>query len=290
MRKDTVYMKKIAGYVGVTLAMLILPGCFQVDTVIKVNRDGSGTVEETVMMSKKLLEQMNEMMQDLAGQTGEKSKGNSVPFDIFNPAELKAKAVAMGNGVSYVSGEKVVNDKFQGFRAVYAFTDINKLLLDQNQAEGLTGAAATVSDGIGKKREPVMFRFSKGSPATLTIRQPGDTSAGNLLKEEKHETLTAEGNNQPGAEAEQLMKMMEGLRFLLTVEVQGNIVQTNATYREGSRITVMELDFDKLLGNPEQIARLSRLQPKSIEDARELAKSIPGMKVDSNKELTVTFQ
>jgi hypothetical protein len=212
------------------------------------------------------------------------------PLDIYDPAKLKAKAAEMGSGVTYTSGKKVTTDKFMGYRAVYAFTDINKLLLNQNRSKDLTAAPATIDDGSSKKREPVMFRFSKGSPATLTIRQPEDTSTGKTSKEEKHEVQAVEDKNRTGADAEQFREMVEGLKFSLTVEVRGNIVQTNATYHEGSRITVMELDFDKLLRNPEQIARLNRLQPKSFEDVRELARNIPGMKVDLNKELTVTFE
>jgi hypothetical protein len=104
------------------------------------------------------------------------------------------------------------------------------------------------------------------------------------------EVQTADDKNRTGADMEQFREMMGGLKFSLTVEVRGNIVRTNATHQEGSRITVMELDFDKLLGNPEQIARLNRLQPKSFEDVRELFKDIPGMKVDLNRELTVTFE
>jgi hypothetical protein len=290
VKGDTSEMKKIVPHIAIILALLVLPGCFQVDTVIKVNQDGSGTVEETMLVSKKLLAQMNEMMQGFAGQAGNKGKNKVQPLDIYDPAKLKAKAAEMGSGVTYTSGKKVTTDKFMGYRAVYAFTDINKLLLNQNRSKDLTAAPATIDDGSSKKREPVMFRFSKGSPATLTIRQPEDTSTGKTSKEEKHEVQAVEDKNRTGADAEQFREMVEGLKFSLTVEVRGNIVQTNATYHEGSRITVMELDFDKLLGNPEQIARLNRLQPKSFEDVRELARNIPGMKVDLNKELTVTFE
>src|SRR6266498_593522 len=145
-------MKKTA----ILLALLILPGCFQVDTVIKVNRDGSGTIEETMLVSKKLLAQMNEMMQGFAGQEGNKGNNKAQPPDIYDPAKLKAKAVEMGSGVTYTSGEKVSTDKFMGYRAVYTFTDINKLLLTQNRSEELTAASATIDDGSGKKREPVM--------------------------------------------------------------------------------------------------------------------------------------
>jgi len=196
----------------------------------------------------------------------------------------------MGSGVTYTSGGKIISDKFVGYQAVYTFTDINNLSLNQNRSEDLTAAPATIDDGSGKKPEKVMFRFSKGSPATLTIRQPEDTSGGKIAKEEKHEVQATEDKNLTGANVEQFREMMEGLKFSLTVEVRGNIVQTNATHHEGSRITVMDLDFDKLLGNPEQIARLNRLQPKSYEDVRELARNIPGMKVDLNKELVVTFK
>lgn len=283
-------MEQIVQKTAIILALLILPGCFQVDTVIKVNRDGSGTVEETMLVSKKLLAQMNEMMQGFAGKEGNNEK-NKVQFpDIYDPAKLKAKAAEMGSGVTYSSGKKIISDRFEGYQVVYAFTDINKLSLNQNRSEDLTAAPATIDDGSDKKPEKLMFRFSKGSPATLTIRQPEDASVGKVAKEEKSEVQTTEDKNVTGANIEQFREMMGGLKFSLTVEVCGNIVQTNATHHEGSRITVMDLDFDKLLGNPEQIARLNRLQPKSFEDVRELARNIPGMKVDLNKELVVKFK
>ena len=282
-------MKKIVQKTAIILALLILPGCFQVDTVIKVNRDGSGTVEETMLVSKKLLAQMNEMMQGFAGKEGNNEKNKAQFPDIYDPVKLKAKAAEMGSGVTYTSGKKIISDKFVGYQVVYAFTDINKLSLNQNRSEDLT-APATIDDGSDKKPEKVMFRFSKGSPATLTIRQPEDASIGKAAKVEKPEVQTTEDKNLTGANVEQFKEMMGGLKFSMTVEVSGNIVQTNATHHEGSRITVMEMDFDKLLENPEQIARLNRLQPKSFEDVRELARNIPGMKVDLNKELVVKFK
>lgn len=106
MKGDTSEMKIIVQHIAIILALLILPGCFQVDTVIKVNRDGSGTVEETMLVSRKLLTQMSEMMQGFAGQDANSSKTKAQPPDIYDPAKLKAKAVEMGRGVTYASGKK----------------------------------------------------------------------------------------------------------------------------------------------------------------------------------------
>ena len=82
------------------VAIFFLAGCFQVSTVVRVNPDGSGTVVETMLLSKKMIAKMNEMMQGFAGESGAKPE----PIDMFEPAKLKAQAAGMGEGVTYQIG------------------------------------------------------------------------------------------------------------------------------------------------------------------------------------------
>ena len=76
----------------------------------------------------------------------------------------------------------------------------------------------------------------------------------------------------------------------MAVEVEGSIIDTNALYREGSRITIMELDFGKLLENEEQFQKLTRANPETLEETKELFKDIPGMKVELQDTLKITFR
>lgn len=73
-------------------------------------------------------------------------------------------------------------------------------------------------------------------------------------------------------------------------EIPGKIVETNAIHCEGSRVTFMEMDFGKLLEMPHQLEELNRMKPQGLEDAMELIKNVPGIKVDLNDEVIIKFR
>ncbi len=264
------------------VALFLLAGCFQVSTVVRVNPDGSGTVVETMLLSKKMIAKMNEMMQGFAGEGGDKPES----IDMFEPAKLKAQAAGMGEGVTYLSGEKTETAEYSGYTATYAFKDINKLKLNQQ-----SGESAGAAGGQKAPSMPVLFHFSKGSPATLTIEQP----------KEKQPAKTAEapeaGGEAPQAakgpisdeEAKQMAEMFMGMKMTLAVEVNGTIVETNATHRDGRRITIVDLDLAKFGSSLPQLEKLKQLKGSSAADAKELMKDFPGMKMDLNDRLKVVF-
>jgi hypothetical protein len=270
-------MKNSIWFVLLLPVFLVLGGCFQVDTVVRLNPDGSGTVEETVMMSKAFSAQMNSMMQGFGGEEkGKEAKG----IDLYDPAKLKAQAAAMGKGVTFVTGKRVTDDKFDGYKAIYAFTDINSLVLNQKRGDGMPGGTAPEGG------EPLSLVFVKGPPASLKmkhepLKKPEPAKAGGEA---------AAGTPQASeAEMAKAREMFAGMRFSMALDVNGRIVRTNATHREGSRITLFDLDFEKLLGKPECLAGMKALQTQSLEEAKELLKNMPGMKVDLNDSLEVVF-
>ena len=264
------------------VAIFFLAGCFQVSTVVRVNPDGSGTVVETMLLSKKMIAKMNEMMQGFAGESGAKPE----PIDMFEPAKLKAQAAGMGEGVTYLSGKKTETAEYSGYTATYAFKDINKLRLNQQSGES-AGAAGGKAPSL-----PVLFHFSNGSPATLTIEQP----------KEKQPTKTAEAPEAGGEasqaakgtisdeEAKQMAEMFMGMKMTLAVEVNGTIVETNATHRDGKRITIVDFDLAKFGSSLPQMEKLKLLKGSSAADAMELMKDFPGMKMDLNDKLKVVFR
>ena len=50
--------------------LVSLAGCFQVSTVVRVNPDGSGSVEERVLLSRKVMAQFEGLFQGLAAEGG----------------------------------------------------------------------------------------------------------------------------------------------------------------------------------------------------------------------------
>jgi hypothetical protein len=265
------------------VAIFLLAGCFQLSTVVRVNPDGSGTVVETMLLSKKMIARMNEMMQGFAGESGSKPES----IDMFEPAKLKAQATGMGEGVTYQSGEKTETSEYSGYTVTYAFKDINKLKLNQQSGESAGAAGGQKAPSL-----PVLFHFSKGPTATLTIEQP----------KEKQPAKTAEapeaGGEAPqpvkGAisdeEAKQMAEMFMGMKMALAVEVNGTIIETNATHRDGRRITIVDLDLAKFGSSLPQLEKLKLLKGSSAADAKELMKDFPGMKMDLNDKLKVVFR
>jgi hypothetical protein len=81
-----------------------------------------------------------------------------------------------------------------------------------------------------------------------------------------------------------MMKMMrKGLYVDVTLNVNGRIVKTNAPYVDGSRVTLMQIDFDKLLADDAALMKLS-----SAKDIKSLA-GVPGLKVVAEPKVTVEF-
>jgi hypothetical protein len=72
--------------------------------------------------------------------------------------------------------------------------------------------------------------------------------------------------------------------------VNGTIVSTNATHRNGQRVTIVDLDLAKLGDAVPRLEKLGMLNGASLDEAMTLLKDIPGMKADMNDELTVVFR
>jgi hypothetical protein len=297
-------IRQVMKAVGIGLILLSFLGCIQVDTLIKVKSDGSGTIEETVMMSKEMVQMMEGMMKQMmegmaegieeAGNKPSEKKPEQEQamesFDLFDEAKLKQEAGDMGEGVTYVSGKKISTDTFEGFEAVYAFADINKLKLNQNPSDNMPSDPS--QSGSEEKEEYVTFQFTKGKPATLSVKLPEDEpdKKEDAPKPEEMPELSAEEQQQAAMMLQQMKSMFKGMKIAMAIEVEGNVVETNATHVDGSRVTIMELDFGKLLEMPEKLMEFSQLEPDSVEDAKAFMKDIPGFKVDMNKELTIKFK
>lgn len=276
-------VRKILKIVGLVWLVFSFTGCMQVNSTVKVKPDGSGTVEETFMMSKMALQ----MMQGMA--SGMPQEGtNKKPFDIFDEEKLKSEASKKGEGVTYVSGEKVVTDKFEGYKAIYTFTDINKLKLNQNPGENMP-SAPNMTGEEEKPKEYVTFEFTKGSIAKLVIK---NTDKKKDFKADKDDNVS---KPKMSTQEEQMMmaqmkQMFDGMKFVIAVEVEGRIVKTNATHQNGSTVTLMEMDFGKLMENPEKMLELSRSEPETLEEAKKIMKDVPGIKVDMNEQVEIEFK
>ncbi len=67
-------------------------------------------------------------------------------------------------------------------------------------------------------------------------------------------------------------------------------VKLNADGSGTITVTLLEMDFDKMLGDPPKLKKAAGAQPKSLDEAKALIKDFPGVKVCLEPEIRVEFR
>jgi len=263
---------KIVVLFAVSLALM---GCFESIVLLRLNKDGSGTIEETVVISDAFMELMNSF-------GGEESEGEKDPI---NEVELLEKAAAMGDGVRFVSAEPVETDRGSGYRALYSFSDINEVRINQNPGENVSPPPMG-----GEEEQPVeewlRFDFTQGPTATLEILYP-------RTEEFESEEQSAEGEVDMDSNPEMMEMLRELYRDMhigIAVVVDGRITETNASYVEDSTVTLMDVDFAKILQDEEKFKELLEANPATIEEMKQLVQDNPGIKVEIEESIRIRFR
>ncbi len=273
-------MKKIKLIsVGIFL-LLFLSGCFQVERVIKVNKNGSGTIEETVLMSQDFINQMKQMT---AGFGGGKSKEKTDESSYHDVEALKRDASKMGENVKYVSSKPIKKDGKLGHRVIYSFTDITKIKIDENPADNMMN-----SSGMGGDKEEMYFKFKKGKTAELTIIFPQNND------EDEYDEMEYEGSDEDVTVSDQDIEMMKamyaGMKISVKIVVDGKIVHTNATHKDGNVVTLSEMDFDVIMKNEKVFKALAGSKDASDEMMKRSMQKFKGFKADMNEEVVIKFK
>jgi hypothetical protein len=253
-------------------------GCINSTTVIKVKPDGTGTIDQTLLMNASTLKTMISGF-DPSGQASAKATGP------FNEEELRKAADRMGKGVRFVSATPMKKDAFEGVRAVYAFDDINNVRVDQDP--NLSSASSGQFSAPPKTSSPVNFKFTKqGQSSVLTISVDEKTTA----PPEAVPPAAAQEKIDP-AMMQMMKQMFQGFRVAIEVEVEGKIVKTNADHVTGSRVTMLEMDLGALLEDEAQLRKLqSAVKPgASIADVKPLLKDVKGIKINHSM-VTIEFR
>ena len=251
--------------------LMILNACFEVQTTVKVKPDGSGTIEEQVMISKEVLKELNELFAGFAAM-GEKKKQKKDEIVIYDKKKLKEEAINYGPGVKYVSSKKLREKNREGYRVKYSFSDINKVKLNQNP-----GDRAPKTPG------------EKGSPAILKIDFPKTKTKAQKSKGKSAKKIKKDKEVSPEELAE-MERVLKDMRVVIDVYPQGEILQTNAMYADDNKITLMAIDFNQLLADSIRLKEFAQKEPETLEEAKKILKELKGMKIDLNEEITIKFK
>lgn len=253
-----------------------LPGCMQNEVIVSVNTDGSGTVTKKILVRKGVLEQME--MMATADASGDAGPG---PFNLFSDENFAIEAGRMGEGVKFLSADPVEDGNYKGVKAVFSFEDITELKLHQNENRG--------------RRDDIIFSFTPGPVSTLEIKHTSEAKGAsnsigvlNRPNAPKYEPTDEEIAGFRG--------LFQGANVSLSVVVNGVVRETNATYHDSDKITIMSIDFDKLLASPGRFETLVRVNPKNVSGLQEMVEEqeehdkLGGIKVDMNDEILIRFK
>jgi hypothetical protein len=242
------------------LVALLLTGCVESDVRIFVKPDGAGRITETLLMGKDLL------------MVGGKPLEKTTPMSDF---QIKQKIEAYGGQVRLVSNEGILTDKSIGYKVVFEFDDINKFKYLMKGHKG-----KDISFG---------FKFTQGDPSVLLITNNYDLFADDL-KEKTPEEKNAQEVLANDPRYKDLMKKMAELlanaRITISVELGGKILDSNALYREGSVISLIDMDFNLFLPSDHFETLMSSQATKD----EFMNMCVPGFKMDYQKEITVQYK
>jgi hypothetical protein len=89
-----------------------------------------------------------------------------------------------------------------------------------------------------------------------------------------------------------IKQMFKGFRMGLAIDVEGKIVKTNSPYVDGSKVTLIDIDFDPLLSDEKVFKTVSAKLEKTMGDDRktmEVLKGVKGFKIVTDPEVSIEF-
>ncbi len=244
--------------------LLLVPlfaGCFQIHTTIFLNEDGSGTIEETIQLASFAVNMMASM-------------DTTEAFSLIDEDKLNSRADSLGEGVVFEGVEAVSDGSFEGYIAVYSFSDISKVRLnDSSDALQLNDddepSSEDPSEGMnGLGLDGVTFSYE---PGVLHIHIPHDEGSGEDMHPDTLAAKTEEMRQQMEETGGMMRAFLADARFAVTIEFPSAISETNAAYAEDTKVTLADITFGPLIDlmqdNPELAVRLQEAQTEAQRQA-----------------------
>lgn len=268
------------------IAAAAVSGCFQSTTIIKMKPDGGGIIEQTITMNADAVAQIGA----LAAMGGDKDKKDSKGSinDIFSEKDARDAAAKIGQGVTFVSSEKIDTPERKGLKAIYAFTDIRKISLEEMNAPNVGSGGGGMSVSSTSKDPPMTFQFKQlpDGNGLLTILQPGVGKAMTNSPTTAAKTDPGVDPNTAAQGIEMMNAFMKGLKVEMAVQVP-RLIKTNSAYVDGGTVTLLSMDFDQVLADPKMMERMNGA--KTLADTKALLKDFKGIKVNLEPQLTIEF-
>ena len=258
------------------VATLATTGCFQSSTLLRINADGSGTIEQTTILTNQAVRQLRQF-EAMAGDASQKP-------ELFSTSQARQMAAAIGPDVTLVSSTPIKTADGEGSKAIFAFPDINRLQIKRDSTSAASGGTdGELLDVSGQVRFALtrqadgraILRINNSMPKLPTIPSAPGSSDALALSQISREQM------------QMIKQMFAGTRVSVAVEPAGQLVKTSSPFVDGQRVTLVEIAFDDLVANDAGLARVQAA--RTFDDVRAALKTIPGLKINLDPEITIEF-
>jgi hypothetical protein len=262
-------MKRILSLITLAAVALGLTSCFEMKSVVTVNKDGSATIEETMLLGAQLKAMLGSAG---AGDPSAAGLKDMVP----DKAKADERAKELGEGVTVKSHEEVtLPDGRGGVKVTYAVPDINKLKYAPLSSKGPEAGA--------EPQKPMTFSYAGG---TLTVTSPDDKP-----KNPDAPKKPQVPKEQMAAQVAMMKPMVAGMRMTVELTAAGGIASSDATHVNGDTITFLDMEVDKLLEKPEVFGELMESGDNLTQaEAAEKFKGVNGIKLEGKKTFKVVLK
>lgn len=292
--------RRVCGLFVCAFFMVALSGCMESATVLQVNKDGSGTILVREFLSPETLSMMGgfgSMLDEMAEASGGESEDVDGLGDlpVIMRGMVVERAKEYGDSVRLTAVREVTNDRdWQGYMARFEFDDVNAVRLK----------SASADDGDAETEYRLAFTPGATAELRLIPGKPADVVAADFMPEFGMDDMEVEGDMDVPMDMSGMMEgmddamsamfgnMFKGMRMSVYVDVEGDIVETDAMHRSESRpnrVALVDMDFDKLMSHPEALNRLMSNDPASVFKLQE--EGAPGLLMeDPDKPVTIRFR
>lgn len=272
----------------------LLSGCFKNKVLVKVKKDGSGTIVVTQIFGAKMVKIVDEQKKK-SGQTGGPG--------LINKTQIEMAAKKFGQNVKFKKMKELNKaDGSKGYIALYTFADIKDVKIPFNVMPNAKGSDITFDFQVDKKgisKLTVNLEKIDKSAVSGDDRKeypPHPQSAKDLqgLKQMKAMAGNPFNLSEKDSKEEMFKKMFADMSSSIAIETTGTVVKSNASYpskKKASRFTIVDINFNKLMKSKKFLYNLSEDKVKGAAQMLPLMSACSeGFTYDNQGEIVVEFK
>lgn len=91
-------------------------------------------------------------------------------------------------------------------------------------------------------------------------------------------------------QVDKMIEMFDGMKISFNLFVDGDMQETDASYVDGNKVTLMHIDFAELIKNKDVLMAMEKSSNMTRAGFKEMTASIPGIKLEAKEKIIVKIR